>query len=91
MEEVNTDLVKANEFYSQGFNFAERKFQQRIEELEQAGLYLYSFVPVWAKEVTLGLDPTMYGTGSSAGDMEVAKYIFNIRKLLGILEKEEDA
>jgi hypothetical protein len=33
--------------------------------------HLKSFVPPWAKDAPDGLDPTMYGTGTAAGDREV--------------------
>lgn len=32
---------------------------------------LLSFVPTWARMAEEGLDPTMYGTGSYEGDLEV--------------------
>jgi len=37
--------------------------------------FLLSLLPTWAKEVPAGFDPTMYGTGSYAGDLEVNKKV----------------
>lgn len=54
----------------------------RNEALEEAAgdiRFLLSFVPKWAKEVPGGLDATMYGTGSAAGDVEVKHRVDKIR------------
>ena len=40
--------------------------------------FLLSLLPTWAKEVPAGFDPTMYGTCSYAGDLEVNKRVREI-------------
>ena len=44
--------------------------------------FLLSLVPPWAKEVPKGLDPTMYGTGTYEGDLEVKKRVDEIKEAL---------
>ena len=41
--------------------------------------FLLSLIPLWAKEVPPSLDPTMYGTGTYAGDLEVKKRVDEIK------------
>lgn len=56
----------------------EKKKALLIEVLE-AIRYLLSFVPEWAKESEPGMDPTMYGTLTYEGDLEVIEEVKKIR------------
>lgn len=44
--------------------------------------FLLSLVPDWAKIVPEGLEPTMYGTLTYEGDLEVKKRVDKIRQRL---------
>jgi len=50
--------------------------------------FLLSLLPTWAKEVPAGFDPTMYGTGSYAGDLEVNKRVREIEDRYSGWEEE---
>ncbi len=50
--------------------------------LREAGKYLISFIPAWAKEVPEGLCPTFYGTCSADGDKKVKAKVDRIVELL---------
>lgn len=45
--------------------------------------FLLSLIPLWAKEDRPGLDPTMYGTGSHSGDLEIIEKVRSIERLIG--------
>jgi hypothetical protein len=40
--------------------------------------FILSIVPMWAKDVVVGLDATMYGTGTYDGDLKVHERLMNI-------------
>jgi|GEM_PF-2115635 len=50
--------------------------------------FLLSLLPTWAKEVPAGFDPTMYGTGSYTGDLEVNKRVREIEDRYSGWEEE---
>ena len=63
---------------------------EMAEEMRKACEYLMSFVPKWAKEVTRGLCPTMYGTGTFEGDAKVLCEVQEISNLLATIKAEEE-
>jgi len=48
---------------------------------------LLSLIPSWAKEVPEGLDPTMYGTGTYDGDLEIKQKVDEIKRKIGRVKK----
>jgi len=46
--------------------------------------FLLSLLPEWAREVKKGLDPTMYGTGSYDGDLEIVQRLAELKARHGV-------
>jgi len=47
---------------------------------------LWNLMPDWVRKDEPGLDPTMYGTGSYKGDLEVQE---TVRKILNNVDSNE--
>jgi len=60
------------------------------EGLEGEILFLLNLVPEWARNSELGLDPTMYGTGTYEGDRYVIVRIAAIRSRRAALSEQEE-
>ena len=54
---------------------------REITRLRDDISFLLNLVPGWAKDVPVGLCPTLYGTGSSEGDLVVKQRVDAIRAL----------
>jgi len=48
------------------------------KEIQDDIKFLLGLLPIWAKEVPAGFEPTFYGTGSYIGDLGVNKRVREI-------------
>ena len=60
--------------------------KQAIEDIK----YLLAFIPEWAEVVPIGLDPTMYGTGSYANDRIAKESIKIIKNRYGLDDEDNN-
>lgn len=61
------------------------KLQADLSMAVEALKFTLAFVPAWAREVPEGLDPTFYGTLSSAGDRRVMQRVAEVEALVARL------